>query len=615
MTPILQKLEKETFDAKTKPDGLPVIDLYLKEAKKAKNDSCIMKAYKRKLYYYIVTKQQFTDADRTFTQLKKEKIGEPLKTNVKFTIIYCYQYIGQTLKAISLCREILQTSKNKVDIVNASYNISLFYYNCRLFDTAIDKAKDLCQLSESITDKSTFHYNLSIYKIYMAMLLIEADKPRQALPYLMETDSIIKNDPKDCPSVSGMELDFVPYVWGEYYSAINNDKQFWNKIAELERYKSDGTRRLIYELKFRYYIKRKDYPKAKEAMDLFQKTTNLLGMKYDDAGYMLISAKIAKGLKDYPRATELYDRYVSKSDSLSHLADILKTNEYGVQLNLDKANIEKSELKAKVNHYRVQILLLITIITLMIAICATWFVIYLRRTNKKLHLINEELKNSYDKVDTLGKMKNNLIMNMSREIREQLSAISGFSQIISSTDGELKEYGKIIETNSCKISDILDEVITSTKLEKGEIAQESVNVNECCQAALLTIKNKIPEGVKIIYSPSDKSLDINSSYRWLIQVISNLLDNACKFTVKGQIILKYAVEGSHLHLSVTDTGCGIPSDKAEWVFEHFTKINKFVKGTGLGLSVCRMITVKLDGSISIDTSYHDGCKVDVLLSL
>ena len=80
---------------------------------------------------------------------------------------------------------------------------------------------------------------------------------------------------------------------------------------------------------------------------------------------------------------------------------------------------------------------------------------------------------------------------------------------------------------------------------------------------------------------------------------------------KGTITLTCQIDEDQevVVISVTDTGIGIPTDKQEWVFERFTKVDDFKPGTGLGLYICRIIIQRFGGNISIDTCYTKGCKV------
>ena len=94
------------------------------------------------------------------------------------------------------------------------------------------------------------------------------------------------------------------------------------------------------------------------------------------------------------------------------------------------------------------------------------------------------------------------------------------------------------------------------------------------------------------------------------QVIINLLTNSSKFTKEGHIQLSFSVDDSNrfVTVAISDTGIGIPKEKAEMVFERFVKLNQYAQGTGLGLSLCRIIVERLDGKIWLDTSYTDGAR-------
>lgn len=94
------------------------------------------------------------------------------------------------------------------------------------------------------------------------------------------------------------------------------------------------------------------------------------------------------------------------------------------------------------------------------------------------------------------------------------------------------------------------------------------------------------------------------------QVLVNLLTNACKHTVRGEIRLGCSLTEvpGMLSFSVEDTGPGIPASEAEHIFERFVKLDSFVQGTGLGLSICRQIAQALGGSVYLDTGYTGGAR-------
>lgn len=93
----------------------------------------------------------------------------------------------------------------------------------------------------------------------------------------------------------------------------------------------------------------------------------------------------------------------------------------------------------------------------------------------------------------------------------------------------------------------------------------------------------------------------------LIQILEHLLCNAIKFTLKGTVRLGYRKkEEGRIWFYVTDTGCGIPEEKKELIFERFVKLDDFVQGLGLGLPLCKIIVDRLHGTIGVDSKVGEG---------
>lgn len=109
----------------------------------------------------------------------------------------------------------------------------------------------------------------------------------------------------------------------------------------------------------------------------------------------------------------------------------------------------------------------------------------------------------------------------------------------------------------------------------------------------------------VVESGLDECL-VKTNDKYLQHVVEHILNNAAKFTTAGTIRMNLMRTSGKIRIMVSDTGIGIPADKAEYIFDRFTKLDDFMPGTGLGLYSCRLIVTRLGGSIYLDTSYRDG---------
>ena len=208
---------------------------------------------------------------------------------------------------------------------------------------------------------------------------------------------------------------------------------------------------------------------------------------------------------------------------------------------------------------------------------------------------------------------------MSHEIRTPLNAIVGFSRIIAeSTDEEERlGYYEIVESNNERLLQLINEILDLSKIESGivEFTITPVRLHPLCKEIHDAHIFRCPEGVELIYEPSDENIVIDGDKNRIFQVISNLIGNAFKFTTSGHISYGYRREGKYVAFHVTDTGMGIAPDKVDRVFERFVKVNNFAQGTGLGLSICKTIIERLGGNISVTSEVGKGTTFTFVLPL
>lgn len=261
----------------------------------------------------------------------------------------------------------------------------------------------------------------------------------------------------------------------------------------------------------------------------------------------------------------------------------------------------------------------VLIIVLISALCITIHLLRRsRRLSAKLVKQGKELLVAKYNAEEANHAKSRFIANISHEIRTPLNAVLGFSQLFANDQIELtaeerKQYAELIMTNGNMLLKLVDDVLEVSKIEAGKL---KFNIGEHDVVALVNMAAKIAEtnrkseDVEIRVATSISHLTIETDRERLLQVLANLTTNAKKCTEHGSITiaLEKLPKDDMISISVSDTGCGIPKEKAEEVFERFRKLDSFRQGTGLGLSICKAFVEELGGKIWVDTTYTEGAR-------
>ena len=228
--------------------------------------------------------------------------------------------------------------------------------------------------------------------------------------------------------------------------------------------------------------------------------------------------------------------------------------------------------------------------------------------------IEEELRIAKEKAENLDRLKSAFLANMSHEIRTPLNSIVGFASIIAELDDreERQEYLAIMQENTELLLQLISDILDLAKIEAGTLDYNMgyVDVSDFCKDVMRNYDIKEDKAVPVLLAPDLPDYRIYTDKKRLMQVVTNFINNALKFTSEGQILLEYhPVEGTgQIEFSVTDTGMGIAPDAVATVFDRFVKLNTFAKGTGLGLSICKSIIEHLGGTIGTESELGVGSR-------
>lgn len=246
---------------------------------------------------------------------------------------------------------------------------------------------------------------------------------------------------------------------------------------------------------------------------------------------------------------------------------------------------------------------------------------YVRSKN----IFNRELSHAKEKAEDLARSREMFLANMSHEIRTPMNAISGFTQQLLHTklSQDQREQLEIVGKSIDHLLDIINDILDYSKIGSGKFTFAKVNfhpgmiVDEVCQ--LLS--------PKLLHSPVELKIQTDSLRSWLNgdpvrlrQIILNLVGNAIKFTEKGEVSVTAREEDvdAHtikLHLSISDTGIGIPKDKIDSVFRLFEQADDHVflnqGGTGLGLPITKKLVELQGGSMQIESDQGQGTKINL----
>lgn len=409
---------------------------------------------------------------------------------------------------------------------------------------------------------------------------------------------------------------------------LDKHKDSWNYYRAL----ADA-----YAIKAIVRFKQKDYDGFRENLTLMEDAQKKNRVVSGDL--FLPYARIYKTLLDGDA-----DRALAQTDSLMNLKEqyLLKCDIYRYIGDNDKAFMTQRELMHKRDsitgvmiaenikshdreielmtqkQHAARVMNIIFIIAILLAALAIVLmarnIMIRRRFQRRLMAKNKELRAANKRVTAADKMKTEFIRNVSHEIRTPLNIINGFTQVLTSETGLLEaadrhEVATAIGRSTRQITSLVNKMLAlaneSTKDLLGQV--EDTDGLEICRKALAGMPEVDATKVKVeLEDLTDGHTRLCTNGDSLLLMIGNMLENSAKFTDSGFIRLSLSKDESQFHFTVEDTGCGIPADKADTIFDRWVKVDEFKEGLGLGLAYCRETAQKLGGSLRLDKTSEKG---------
>lgn len=456
----------------------------------------------------------------------------------------------------------------------------------------------------------------------VSMELIPTSSWIQSLEYLKDKKCdfipLIQSTPNRLKSLSFT----APYIKTPLAIATHLGTNFVDTIKAIEDKKVGLIKGYAHIEYLRKYYPKLQIVEVDSIEDGLERVVNQEIFGYID-NYISINYTIQKSFAGVLNVSGIFDESLNLSSGV-HKDNAILVDIF--QKVLD--SIDENDKKAMVNkwvstNYTVEVDYTLVVASIVIAFFIILIILY---SNRRLMLLNAELKKAQERAQEATAAKSEFLANMSHEIRTPMNGIIAMSYLALKTDDvkKSKEYIYNIERSAKGLLNIINDILDYSKIEAGhfEVCAEDFNLFEMIEDTLSMFKPSIEQKelhFLLEYRIEKERFFYGDSLR-ITQIINNLLSNAIKFTPQGSIVLRIeALDEQQIGFSVTDSGIGLSKKEQKKLFQSFSQadssITKRFGGTGLGLAISKQLVELMGGSITIKSTKGEGSQFSFTLPL
>ena len=570
---------------------------------------------------YSLTEQQAQEAEYQMEWFSKNGQWEnyyrtwQLKTNALSAMGKLQQSLQETQRMLDDAKE----RNNKLGRAMAYKQIGIIYLNMKQTEPAVEALQHYAELMEGEEDDfsslSSIYYRMAKAYDYDKAYDRELKLTEEWLEFLhSKVGKVDKAEVREC---------YNSCYLARTAAFIGLQRLEEAKLAldtavhHAHLIKTALSLHHCYKMQARYYLAKGDAAKALLYTDSVSMITNERDDHIED-----VRAQALMMLGQGVEAAQIYQRLYHEKDSV-----------FGrdARQHLDELNtlFQVDELKTEQQRAR----FLYTLVTASsIVLALLLLIIYGWRNAIRQKKANEDLRIANERAQASSKMKSEFIRNISHEIRTPLNIVSGFTQILTKPDMELpddekRDLQERVTENTERITDLVDRMLelsdasSEVLIERNDQTNVVDIVSQAIDHSRITLHTRpgrstidsMPlarrvESTVVFEVNQIQMIPLRTNKLYAIRILTQLLENAMKFTPEGSITLSMTYTDSKVVFTVEDTGVGIPADQTEHVFEEFVQLDNFTVGTGIGLTVARSSARRMGGDLWLDTSYKQGSR-------